>query len=227
MDDASEAATRALAEIDWIRDRVIHVVGHALRTPVTTLCGMARSLAETDDPALRHELAGGVVRNAEKLERLLDRLLVAAEVSTVFPVGDPESIDVAGAVKVAWDDLEPAATLTLHGAATVHARGRSVDQILRCLLDNAAKYGDGKVTVNLAQGDATATIDVESRGAVPTDDEMAHAFELFVRGEHAVTSEAGLGTGLPVARRLARLEGGEVTLHRQGGTVVARVVLPA
>lgn len=227
MDDSSEAA-RALTEVDWIRDRVIHVVGHALRTPVTTLCGMAESLARTDDPATRAELAEGVIRNARTVERLLDQLLTAADVSTVFPVEDPVVIDVDQAVTAAWDGLDADATLDLAAAgATVTARTVAVDQILRCVLENAWRYGDGTVGVWATTAGPVTAIEVESTGARPTDDELDRAFELFTRGEHAVTTTVGLGTGLPVARRLARLEGGDVTMLRRGDAIVTRIELPA
>jgi signal transduction histidine kinase len=68
-------------------------------------------------------------------------------------------------------------------------------------------------------------IEVASSGDGPTDEEVARAFELLYRGEHAVTSAPGLGIGLAVARELAGAEGGTVTLERRGNTVVARVDL--
>jgi signal transduction histidine kinase len=94
MHDGTSDAARALEEVDAIRRRVVNVVGHALRTPVTTLCGMAETLAHIADAATRAALADGVVRNARVVERLLDQILIAADVSTALPVGDAVRIDV-------------------------------------------------------------------------------------------------------------------------------------
>jgi len=228
VDDASSvAAAQALEEVDAIRRRVVNVVGHALRTPVTTLCGMAESLARAQDDATRAALADGVVRNARLVERLLDQLLMAAGVSTVLPVGDTAVLDVEAAARRAWADVSGAGTLDVQGAASVVARPVALDQILLLVLDNAAKYTSGDVVVQLASVAGRTTIDVETHGADPSDEEVAQAFELFYRGEHAVMSAAGIGIGLPVARQLARLEDGDVTLFRRADGIVTRIELPS
>ena len=59
-------------------------------------------------------------------------------------------------------------------------------------------------------------------------DELALAFELFYRGEGAVTSAPGFGLGIPVARALARQHDGDVELEpRPGGGLDVVVDLPA
>ena len=42
-----------------------------------------------------------------------------------------------------------------------------------------------------------------------------------------MTRAAGLGVGLPVARALARMDGGDVTIHQDGNRVVTRLMLPS
>jgi signal transduction histidine kinase len=57
--------------------------------------------------------------------------------------------------------------------------------------------------------------------------DVALAFEPFYRGEHAVTTAAGLGVGLPVCRTLVEQAGGTVAIEsRDGGGIVATVRLP-
>src|SRR5258706_7445207 len=82
------ALTRGLDELDAIRRRVVNVVGHALRTPVTTMVGMANALEATEDGPTRAMLVDRLARNASRVERLLDDLLLAAGVSTAAPAGD-------------------------------------------------------------------------------------------------------------------------------------------
>jgi signal transduction histidine kinase len=216
-----------MEEVDAVRRRVVNVVGHALRTPVTTLCGMAEALATADDPATRAAMAEGVVRNARLVERLLDQLLIASGVSTALPVGQAESIDVEHAVDSAWRQLDVTADRAIDvGSSTVRARPAAIEQILTIVLDNAVKYGDGHVVVTAMSDGGTTVIEVESAGGDPSDEEVGQAFELFYRGEHAVMRSAGMGVGLPVARTLARLEGGEVSLFRRDDAVVTRIELP-
>jgi two-component system, OmpR family, phosphate regulon sensor histidine kinase PhoR len=228
MDDASSDAARALAEVDALRRRVVNVVGHALRTPVTTLCGMAEALAVADDPETRTALADGVARNARVVERLLDQLLIAAGVTTVLPVGDPSRVVARDVVAAVWNEMRTAATLHLDAHdVVVNVRPSALEQIVFLVLDNAVKYGDGDVFVRGRAGGPRACIEVETRGSGPTDEEMEHAFELFYRGEHAVMRSAGMGMGLTVARELARFEGGDVALFRRDSAVVTSIELPA
>src|SRR5581483_2869997 len=96
---------RALADVDAIRRRVINVVGHALRTPITTMAGMATALANTDDEQTRALLVDGLVRNGRRVEALLDDLLVAAGVNTASPLDPPEPTSIVEAVQSAWHAL--------------------------------------------------------------------------------------------------------------------------
>ena len=222
------AVARGLDELDAIRRRVVNVVGHALRTPLTTMVGMASALQDTDDEATRATLIEGLARNAARVERLLDDLLLAAGVSTAMPTGDPAPVPVRETVETEWSGLGSPSELTIRGPeATVLARPGSFERIAHAVLDNASKYGRGSVVVTTATTAAGVRIEVKSDGDTPTDDEVDNAFELFYRGEHAVTTSPGLGIGLSVARELARAEGGDVVLERHGTAIVVIVELPA
>jgi two-component system phosphate regulon sensor histidine kinase PhoR len=220
-------ATRALADIDAIRRRVINVVGHALRTPVTTIAGMASALAATDDDDTRALLVEGLARNSRRVEALLDELLIAAGVTTALPVEPEADIELGAVVQSAWDAVASTGSIAVDGpAVSVIARPHVVERIVRELLDNACKYGQGTLTVRVETAEGVVRLRVESMADGPSDEELAHAFELLYRGEHAVTAAPGLGIGLPVARELARAEGGDVTLERAGDLLVATLVLP-
>jgi len=219
---------RALADVDAIRRRVINVVGHALRTPVTTMAGMAAALEAADDEETRSVLVAGLARNAKRVEMLLDDLLVAAGVSTALPVGEPRPVDVHGVVRSAWEHLGGAEALVIEGPApSTTIVEDAFARIVHEVLDNAAKYGDGSVRVTVVAGASRTCIEICSIGDTPSDEEIRHAFELLYRGEHAVMASPGLGIGLPVARALARAHGADVLLERRGNEVVATIDLPA
>ncbi len=77
----------ALEALDSARRRFVAVVGHELRTPVTTLRGFAEELAAAESDAAQ-DLVPAIVRNARRVEQLLDDLLLATEIITALPVGD-------------------------------------------------------------------------------------------------------------------------------------------
>jgi signal transduction histidine kinase len=223
-----ERAASALAEVDAIRRRVLNVVGHSLRTPVTTIAGMASALADAPDDETRTVLVEGIARNARRLEHMLDGLLLASGVTTALPVDEPTATPVRPIVTEAWSTVGGEGPLVVEGPdieALVHPG--VLRQIAEFVLDNAVKYGDGRPDVSFESFRGHACIHVASTGTAPTDEEVEHAFELMYRGEHAVMSGPGMGLGLFVARQLARVEGGDVTLTRAGDGVVVTVALLA
>jgi len=73
MGDALRAADveGALDALDLARRRFVNVVGHELRTPVTTLRGLSEELADATEDELR-DLTPAIVRNARRVEALVD-----------------------------------------------------------------------------------------------------------------------------------------------------------
>jgi len=226
VDDGTAAA---LAEVEAIRRRVVNVVGHALRTPITTLCGMAEALAQAKDPVVRAELQLAVERNAMIVERLLDDLLIAAGVSTALPVEDASIVALSDALWGGWGSLDHDTDLLLEGDrdVAVSAIRSTVERAFAMLLDNHAKYGDGPIEARIGRDGDRAVVQLSSAGSSPTETERPLVFELFYRGEHAVMRAPGLGIGLPVARALIEAEGGTLTLEMSDDGVMTRVELPA
>lgn len=209
--------------LEFVRDRVIHVVGHELRTPLTTVRGLAELLVDASDEELHETLIPALVRNARRAERLLDDLLIAAEIDTARPTDPATAVDVGAIVA----ETIVGTSLTVEGtpAAAALAHADAVAHTMRHLVDNAEQYGDAPPRVRFEGGRSMVAVVIET----PVDHEMPDlelGFELFFRGEQAVTRAAGLGVGLPVARALARMDGGDITIHQDGGTVVTRLVLP-
>jgi signal transduction histidine kinase len=206
--------------LDLLRRRVLNVIGHELRTPVTTVRGLAESLALAPDDATRTSLTDALVRSASRLERLVDDLLLASGVTTASPVGPVTEVDLAAAVQRAgWTDA-------VEGGATASARAAAVDRMLEPIVDNALRHGQ-PVEVRISSHGTRAIVDVESAGPELGEGDVALLCEPFFRGETAVMTAPGLGLGLAIARTIARAEGGDVHAHaRVGGGLVVRLELP-
>lgn len=207
-------------DLDLLRRRVVNVIGHELRTPVTTVRGLAESLADTADESTRAELTGALVRGAVRLERLVDDLLLASGVFTASPTGPTVAVDLAAVVRrLGW-------TADVSGTAVALVRIESAERVLEPIIDNALRHGQ-PIEVRLDDRGGRAVIDVESAGPEMAEGDVALLCEPFFRGEQAVMTAPGLGLGLAVARTIARSEGGDVNAHvRAGGGLVVRVELP-
>ncbi len=215
---ATEAET-----LDFVRDRVAHVVGHEMRTPITTVRGLAELMTDATDEEIRETLVPALLRNARRAERLLDDLLLAAEVRTVRSTAPVEVVDLGEVVT----EATAASAIRVSGwpDGRVLATRESVLRALGHLVSNADNYGDGPTTMVFGSDEATVSAVV----ITPVDVEVADldlAFELFFRGERAVTRTAGLGVGLAAAKALAQLDGGDVTLTQDNGEVRAELRLP-
>ena len=218
-DDGTEGLRRELeqrlAEIDNLRRRVLNVIPHALRTPVTTFRGLAEAIKHATPEQVQQEIAPALSRLAAQAEHLLDDMLIASGLTTALPTGAPTRTPVIATANQVWSELR-LAPLEVHGdEREVLAAPGSLFKMLVHLLDNAAKYGDGTAVLRVTgpPHGGPVTVEIESAGkALGGDDRAELLFEPFYRGEAAVTTgAAGLGVGLTVARALAEQAGGSLT----------------
>ena len=103
-------------------------------------------------------------------------------------------------------------------------------QVLGNLLGNAARYtpAHGDITVTLRRNLRLAEIEVADNGMGIAADMLPHVFDLFVQGDNPSKTDAGLGVGLTLVRRLVEAHGGEVVVASEGAGQGARftVTLP-
>jgi two-component system sensor histidine kinase/response regulator len=103
-------------------------------------------------------------------------------------------------------------------------------QILLNLLGNAVKFTDeGGVTLRARWADGRGVFEVEDTGPGLSESEQAELFVPFVQTERGRRSQEGSGLGLALARKYARLMGGDITVESvpgRGSTFRAEVALP-
>ena len=216
-------------DLDLLRRRLVNVIGHTLRTPAATVRGQAEIVASAEDPEVRAAAVEPLLRSARRLEEMIDEALVVEGIETRLPTGRVEEIAVADLVRELAAKLEAADRLEVHGAATVAAPRDALSWALSGVLDNAARYGQGPIRVEItAEEPGTVRISTPEGGIGATDDDLRLAFEPFFRGERAVVAATSrLGVGLTIARRLLEDLGGRVELLRDEDGVVAVVELPS
>ncbi|WP_394707900.1 ATP-binding protein [Roseovarius pacificus] len=102
-----------------------------------------------------------------------------------------------------------------------------IEQVLDNLLSNAVKYAppDNEVSAALHNDQANVFCDITNAGGPIPENERAHLFDPNFRGANSV-GVPGTGVGLFIARSLARMQGGEVSLLQDEGSVTFRLALP-
>lgn len=219
---------RMLREAEQLEERLLTLVGHEMRTPLTTIFGTLTTLRHYSgrvSPDTASDLLDAGLRASRRLERLVEALLMAARLDAEdvsfrkapVPVRGLvlEAVAAAGASDRVAVDVPASLGVT---ADTVHL-GTVVTQ----LVENAVVHGgDGPVEVVARDaGAGMVSIEVRDEGPGIPEDEQEAALGRFRRiGDHAVP---GTGLGLYLARRLVEGMGGELSLRsaRGAGCTVA------
>jgi signal transduction histidine kinase len=180
------------------------------------------------DVALAHggsqELAIALERiqgSIDELGRMVDTLLLIAEVDDRRVPLKRELVDVDAWLRHSAEVWAPAfeehgATLALHTAAgTIESDRAVLDRVLSNLLDNALRHGasGGRVQLEARTDEAGLVIALDDAGPGIEESERERVFERFVRLDRSRRGSAG-GLGLALARSLARLLGGDLSIGR-------------
>lgn len=222
---------RMLREAEQLEERLLTLVGHEMRTPLTTIFGSMTTLrhyAERVDPVARAELLDAGIRASHRLERLVDALLTAARLDADEVTFRRTPVLVRGVVAdaVAASGLTGRVAIDVPSGLGVTADPVHLGSVLQHLVENAVLHGgDGPVEV-VADEDGTgvATVEVRDDGPGIPEELQEAALGRFRRiGSHTVP---GTGLGLYLARRLVEGMGGELTLRSapdRGCTIALRL----
>ena len=197
-------------------------LAHALKTPLTVITNAATA----DSP----DLADTVCREATVMRRQVDHHLARARAigrraSAHARAHVWESVE---AVQRAVDRLYENVTVDIAGdkGAQVRVERQDLDEMVGNLVENAAKYGGGRVFVTVERKNGVVDVVVEDDGrGIPQQEREA----IFQRGARLDTDKPGTGLGLAIVRDVAEIYGGRITLEESEdlGGLLARLSLPA
>ena len=222
-------------EAEQLRDAFLGVLSHELRTPVTTIYGAAQYLVargERLEPDVRKELAGDIAAESERLDRMVDDLLVLARAERGVDLTAHGAAlvqhrlrAVVASFSAAWPDRRFSCEIP-EGVPPVTGDEAYLEHVLRNLLGNAAKYGKCEVAARVTVRGDTVTVTVLDDGPGVDPAQQDRIFELFARAKET-SRLPGAGIGLFVVRRLVEAMGGRVTVaNRPEGGAAFTVTLP-
>jgi len=188
---------------------------HELRSPLARIRMGLELMNPEAAPAFKEEIQ----RNIAELDQLIDEILLASRLDArESDIGTVEAVDItglaaeecarAGAELVPTQDGRP---LVVQGVAKLLRRG------VRNLLENARRYSDGPVSVELQREGNDAVVRVRDRGPGVPADERERIFEPFYRLSGASERFGGVGLGLALVRSIAQRHHGSVRCDGQDG----------
>jgi len=213
---------------------------HQLRTPLAALHAQMEVALDEEDPAEQRRSLVAVLRNAEKLSRLVNQLLSDASVIHRSNVKQFQPVNVADLLSQAVHDTVPQADpqpdVRLRLPESTGARPPLVlgDSLMlreafKNLIDNALRHGSnehGHIDIRLDADDGNWRITVSDQGPGIPPALANTAFERFARGPNPRTPGAGLG--LSIIKRVVDVHQGRLSLsNRVGGGLDAVMTLKA
>src|SRR5262249_9099757 len=231
---AAEAErTVILQQEHQTKDAIIASVSHDLRTPLTTIKGLAHEIAESGD-----ERAEVIEEEADRLNVFVAQILDLSRIAAGTGVSDVqpnEAEDLLGAASQQVAGRLNGRELRIEvGSEDPLLFGRfDFAQTLRALvnlIENAAKYSPPAAPIDLSarRDGAWLVFSVADRGPGVPASERERIFEPFYRRRTNQPDVGGAGLGLSIARGIAEAQGGTVALaDRPGGGRVFSVRVPA
>ncbi len=205
-------------EKDIFEREFISAVSHELKTPLAAIVGASEALEEENDEANRKKFVRMIKSNAERMNNLVKNLLILSE------------IRIKGKRKFKRVNLKEC-VLAVTEASKDTAKNRNVSlkkylkdvwvlgneflltEMVRNIVSNAVKYSEGgEVQISLIK-DSFAEIIVKDSGPGISEEALPHIFEPFYRADSSRSrSSGGTGLGLTIAKRIAVMHGGNITV---------------
>jgi len=209
---ALQSARDAAVSADRAKSQFLATASHDLRQPLHAMNLFISALRRrvSGDEAAR--LVANMASAAESMQMMFNSLLDVSKLHAGVVEPSPRDFpieEVFARLRSAFAgsatdkglslDIEPA-------ACVLHTDPALLESILRNLISNAVRYTrHGEVTVQCRTRGDVAAIEVSDTGPGIPHDQIEHAFQEFRRLDGSNAAERGLGLGLAIVRRLARL----------------------
>lgn len=231
-----EQLNRQLAALEQTRDNLTAILGHELRTPLSTVQVCLESLAtEPDMPEeLQQVMIQTALSDAERLRCLVQDFLTLSRLEGGRVDWHPEWISVQECVDMALSAIEARRRQEALASIAVdidpllpliQIDGEWVVEVLSKLLDNACKFtpASGQIQIRVTQESRSSqtpeslqiTIADTGRGIDP--DRLEAVFDRFYQEEGALRRTAGgTGLGLAICRQVITRMGGQIWAESPG-----------
>ncbi len=224
--ESANGALDRLHELISSNERLVADIAHEMRSPLTSVRG-ALEIETMGDNDSKHDRS---IAEIDRANQLLDDLLLLAK-SPSFK-SRLELIDVDDVIRYEMSriakqypsiEIERAVV-----AAQARVVGESMNRIVRNLLDNAAKYGNGLLRVTLRSHGGQLMLRVDDNGSGIPVEEHERVLRRFGRSDQRGTASVeGTGLGMAIIDELIESHGGSLTLSRSPlGGCQAKVVMP-
>jgi signal transduction histidine kinase len=210
-------------ELGDSRDEYIALVGHEIRTPLTSIESYTDlMLNDPDLPAGdRVQMLQVVQRNTGRLHIIIDKLLDIAGLQSGYVTVESQRMDLSALVRAATAaartrvaDKDVTFDVDVPEEAIMWGDPRRLTQVVDELLTNALDWADdsSRITATVTTDGPISQLTVSNTGQVIPAAERERLFQRFFRTQHAITNAVpGTGLGLSLARTIIEQHAGTIT----------------
>jgi len=218
-------------KLEAVRKDFVANVSHELRTPLSVIKGYVETLVDGSDeipPNDRTRFLKTIQRHTERLNSLLEDLLVLSRLESINPGLHCESTDLNNLLESIMDDYRARPAGKEHvldflpdpAVGLLSIDPLKITQVVENLLDNALKYTPKRSRIELSAQLKGADVIVclrDNGQGIPAVD-LPHIFERFYRVDKGRSREkGGTGLGLSIVKHIVQLHGGRVWVESQEG----------
>ena len=225
---ALRKSKREAEEANRVKTQFMSTMSHELRTPLTAVAGLT-DLLETDVMGPTTDRQKGALARIRRatwhLTRVIDEVLAFSRSEAGKATVQREEVRLEQVAHDVLDILEhgdaEGVDLQLEGGSRplpLETDRGKLTQILLNLCGNATKFARSRVVVELRGAPESVEVLVRDDGPGIPPDRLEEIFEPFTQLDSSPTREVeGTGLGLTIARRHARLLGGEIEVESRVG----------
>lgn len=218
----SKIAARPMEDAVKMERQFVADISHDLKTPITVVLAN-NSILRTNPDFTAQERAQWIDSTdeaARNMMKLVGEMLTLSSLEAVGKAVELQPVCLSSVAEKASLQLESLAyergvtvDTEIAGDVYVRATPEYAEKICSGLLENAMKYepDGGRVLLTITAAKKKAVLTVRNFGSVIAEEDRAHIFERFYRGDKARTERSGFGLGLPILKQVTELLGAEIT----------------
>ena len=226
----AEAGRRAeaLREADRRKDEFLATLAHELRNPLAPLRNALEILRlSPSNPVIAEKARAMMERQVNQMVRLVDDLLDVSRITTGKLAIRKTVTEMQATLRDAVETVRPFVEARKQELVleippepiSVQGDRTRLSQVFSNLVNNAAKYTDpgGRIVLSLVKEGQEAVVRVRDNGIGLERVSLESIFDMFAQVDRTLErTQAGLGVGLTLARRLVTLHGGTITARSDG-----------
>ncbi len=222
-----EAQNAVLEENNLVKDRLLSVLSHDLRSPVAAISTALMVIREgfvspADSMVLLEELSVRVERTTELLDNLL--YWIKNQLNKIAP--EKVEVNIKSNVQEVLDLMDPAIQQkglrikdNIDESFVLFADQEMIRLVLRNIISNSVKFSDtgASIEISAAKTDESIILSINDTGDGMSDEVLANIFDVRKVGTLGTHKESGMGIGLSLVRDFVEANNGEIHINSELG----------